>query len=182
MKKTRSNVFETNSSSVHAICITKNDRVLNELTQYVRFRFDDFGWEFRDLRSLHEKASYLYTAILCNYDTKEESDKFIEKIKSALTKNGVTYDFDEPEFEIFNYATENGGQETRRWLASGYVDHPQDLIYFIDDVCNDENKLMKYLFSSQSCVITANDNSDNYGRFLDENTPEYEHDLYEKGN
>jgi len=44
MKQIRKSVFETNSSSVHAIVIHTNEIIdLSEVTA-INFSFDEFGW------------------------------------------------------------------------------------------------------------------------------------------
>jgi hypothetical protein len=49
---------------------------------------------------------------------------------------------------------------------------------FLNAVCEDENKLMSYLFSDLSFIITGNDNDD---EDVDINV-DYAHDEYYKGN
>ena len=43
---------------------------------------------------------------------------------------------------------------------SGYVDHANELEEFLDAVCKDEDKLVRFLFSGFSFIITGNDNDD----------------------
>ena len=66
----RNAVFETNSSSTHAISfITNYD--LDKLPHYVSFHLDSFGWETRYVNGL----DYLYTAIVNYYDHDEAEEK-----------------------------------------------------------------------------------------------------------
>lgn len=153
-KKIRRGVFETNSSSTHSICITRSD-VLDDQTDEIYFELGEFGWEYDILSTVFEKASYLYTALIYN-----DEEILLEKVKKILDKNGVRYEFEDPESRYY------------------YVDHGNMLSEFLHDVCNDENKLMRYLFSSESFIITANDN-DYYDISID---VEYAYDEYYKGN
>lgn len=165
-KKTRRNVFETNSSSTHSICLTKNN-ILDKKSDHIHFTFGEFGWEMETYNSAYEKAQYLYTAICENKKT-----ELLNKIKLILDANNITYEFDKPIF-----TTSSGGEYT--WLDSecGYIDHSDELEEFLT-ICEDENKLMRYLFSSESFIITGNDNND---CDVDINV-NYEHEEYYKGN
>lgn len=62
-KQTRKGVFETNSSSVHTITISKNGYDKSIIPEVLVFIFGEFGWEVNKLSSVYEKASYLYTAL-----------------------------------------------------------------------------------------------------------------------
>lgn len=161
MIQIRKNVFETNSSSVHSVCIANGDRLIN-IPSSVFFTFGEFGWEVRTLYSVEEKASYLYQAI---FDTTEDNEwlreKYIENIKQFCENNGVECDFQEYSKDVY-----------------GYIDHPEDLNVFVDTVCSDEYMFLKYLFSPDSFIRTANDNSD-YGYF---SPPSGVYTVFEKGN
>ena len=61
MQKIRKNVFETNSSSTHSICIAKDMELI--IPTSIHFEFGEFGWEVDTLSSVYEKASYLYTGL-----------------------------------------------------------------------------------------------------------------------
>ncbi len=146
-RQIRQNVFETNSSSTHAICITKNDILDDkEEKQHIIFHIGNFGWELREFYDVHTKAEYLYTAILYN-------DRFdlLKKLQNILDKYEISYTFMAPVF-----AKDSAGG---RYLFNGRIDHGYNLKHFIEEVCNDEGKLLRYLFSSESFILTGNDNS-----------------------
>lgn len=166
-RKIRKNVFETNSSSTHSICVTKNN-ILDSKVDYVAFGIGEFGWECDTLTTLYSKASYLYTAILTN-DNRED---LLNKVKKILDENKISYDFEEPQFHSWEY---NNIEHIS--LDNGYIDHSNELDDFLE-ICKDEDKLMKFLFSSQSFVVTGNDNDD---RDVDINV-NYDHEEYYKGN
>lgn len=63
MRQVRQNVFETNSSSTHSICVTKNN-ILDNKVDEIYFRLDEFGWEYSILSTVDEKAAYLYTGLI----------------------------------------------------------------------------------------------------------------------
>ena len=56
-KQIRRGVFETNSSSVHAICISKSNEYKTQ--DNVDFIYGRFGWSPETLYTPEEKASYL---------------------------------------------------------------------------------------------------------------------------
>lgn len=160
MIKIRKNVFETNSSSTHSICITKTNNLL-AIPEKVVFKLAYFGWEKEIYSDTEHKASYLYSAIkeIEKYDNKEKARKWLDFIGETLLKNNVDYEFiDDEKF----YG----------------IDHVYDLVDFIDAVCHSEKRLLRYLFSVESFVITGNDNSDSCVGICEP----YRHEEYYKGN
>lgn len=143
MRQIRNGVFETNSSSVHSICIQKDKNIT--LPNSVYFGIGEYGWEFDRV----DTASYLYTAILSTYD-KDEAEEKIKQIKTVLDKHSISYYFEEPAYHNSEYGS---------WLNNGYVDHDYCARDFIDAVLNDEDLLLRCLFGAASCVYTGNDNS-----------------------
>lgn len=147
-RQIRQGCFETNSSSVHAICIAKGDY---SLRNHIDFKFGEFGWELEEYHSLENKASYLITAIFSGM--KKETDKNLEKLKTILDKHNISYSIPEAEIKVSNYDNET----FEYYYIDGYIDHSEDTGDFIDAVLSDEDKLLHYLFG-ESMVITGNDN------------------------
>lgn len=160
-KQIRKGVFETNSSSTHSICIAKNCDLI--IPENLHFSFGEFGWERNKLDSDYEKASYLYTGLFHN-----ERHEDFKKIIEYLETQKIYTTFEEPIYE-----------EGKTWADNdGYVDHADELNEFLNDICNDNNKLMQYLFSPLSFILTGNDNDD-----IDVNINVlYDCDEYYKGN
>lgn len=172
MKQIRKGVFETNSSSTHSICIAKNPELT--IPESIHFEFGEFGWEENKLRSAEEKASYLYTGLVAN-------DKFseAEKIFEILRSKGIEVTAEVPVQEKRIYTNSEGGQtEYTHSENTGYIDHSYELGEFLNAICSDEDKLMSYLFSDLSFIITGNDNSESN---IDINVG-YPYDEYYKGN
>lgn len=140
MRQIRNNVFETNSSSMHSIAISKEP--VAGFPESIYFYLGEYGWEFSDV----SPASYLYTAIMTIYDKKDRDNK-LNKLKSVLDSHGIKYKFETPKFY------------SDGWLENGYIDHSGELSTFIETVLSDEDMLMRLLFGN-SCVFTGNDNSD----------------------
>ncbi len=172
IKKIRKGVFETNSSSTHSICVAKEMELTIPST--IHFEFGSFGWQYDTLQSVYEKASYLYTGL---YDNERYGD--FTKIVRVLTQKGIEVSFDEPTWKSGECKKENG--ETVQYSYpnyDGYVDHADQLNDFLDDLCEDESKLLSYLFSDLSFIITGNDNDDHDVDI----EVDYPHDEYYKSN
>ena len=128
MRQVRNGVFETNSSSVHSICIQKDKNIT--LPNSIYFYTDEYGWEFDCVNT----ASYLYTLILNSGDKEEK----LNTLKNILDKHNISYTFEE--------------------YKTGYVDHGCEAADFVEAVLNDEDLLLRCLFGAASCVYTGNDN------------------------
>ena len=59
MRQVRQNVFETNSSSTHSICVTKNN-ILDNKVDEIYFRLDEFGWEYSILSTVKGYIGFTY--------------------------------------------------------------------------------------------------------------------------
>lgn len=129
MKNIRNGVFETNSSSVHSIAISKKKLPDSKIPSTVFFEIGEYGWE-NDVVS--DTASYLYSGA---------TETQMETIKNILEESGIKCEF-----------------ETRRNQWDGYVDHEEDLIEFVDSLIRDKDKLFRFLFGD-SVIYTGNDNS-----------------------
>ena len=182
-RQIRQGVFETNSSSTHAICISK-DHDISKLTfpNSVSFDHGEFGWECRKLMNIREKASYLYEAILGTYRY-DDSEGKINRIKEILNKYGIMCDFES-----------NSNND-------GYIDHvgDDDMTDWLENMLNDDDAFLTYLFGD-AFIVTGNDNDDSFDEMMceylgEEKTwygtfPEYggykkeydNYDIYYKGN
>lgn len=170
MIKIRSNVFETNSSSVHSIVITKTP---TDPGWFVEFSIGEFGWEFNELSTPEEKASYFYTAA-CSLLKRDIFNEISEK----LFKYGIEiYSTNRAAFEFDAEYT---------WLENGYIDHVEELESWVNDLMNDTDKLIRFIFNDESFVITGNDNCDDIdSEWMSKKVARadaYQHDLIRKWN
>ena len=80
----RKNVFETNSSSTHAICIAKSNENI-EIPEEIYIDLEDyqFGWEFDKRTGHHSKLAYILIGILRSSDIVEAS-VVVKKILLSL--------------------------------------------------------------------------------------------------
>ena len=192
-RQIRKSVFETNSSSTHAICITKK-KDNYKLSDHIDFEFGEFGWEYDEYRDVDNKASYLITAIFSF--SKSETDKKLARLKNILDSYNITYSIPEPKVKSY---TCDKTEYFYYDLDYNYIDHAGETKKFVDAVLSDSEKLFRYLFGD-SFVITGNDNDDNYRDRMyiygDEEETDYgnypiygdlkpefnDYEIYEKGN
>lgn len=139
MLQIRVNVFESNSSSTHSICISKKPATLGS---YVNFHLGEYEWEFEEV----DIRDYLYTAIMCHDCVYNRVPLWLPKLKNILDKNGIMYDFERPTYS--EWGTPEFG-----------IDHATSTFGFVETVLNDEDMLMRLLFNSESVVYTGNDNA-----------------------
>ena len=145
MKQIRKSVFETNSSSVHAIVIHTDEAIdLSEVTT-INFSFDEFGWSNDKYYSVQNKANYLWTGINSYYNYSTVLD-IKDRIESWFYEDKISCNFSE---EIEN-----------RYWPQGFIDHSEDLDEFLNWVLESKENLYQFLFTSGSFVETGNDNSE----------------------
>ena len=113
----RKRVFETNSSSTHSICISKDTPIKSDI---VTLRRDEYGWE----EGCYDLADYFYTAV-CLLEREEE----LMSILKALNITPVIANPDSKEFDDY------------------YIDHYDECSDFVDAVLNDVDLLLRVLFS-----------------------------------
>lgn len=87
----RKKCWESNSSSTHALCISKAKPKI--YPDRVNFVPGYYGWEFKIYRDIESRASYLYTAMLCLCN---DIEKEKNRIYEILGKNCIECDFQNP--------------------------------------------------------------------------------------
>ena len=152
-RQIRRSVYETNSSSTHAICIAKDGY---ELKDHIDFHTGEYGWECDEYGDLDNKASYLITAILSM--DKESADEKLIQLEGILDEKEITYTI--PELNVNSYEY---GKKKHYYYDIGYdyIDHAGELRPWLDDLLSDSDKLFRYLFGD-SFIVTGNDNDDGF--------------------
>ena len=168
MIKIRNGCFETNSSSVHAMIISKGE--VDPINATVYFNIGEYGWEEREYHDTEDKASYFYTAACATkgYDVKDE-------IVELLAPYGINCVFGNTIF------IQSSHYPDKFYLNNGYVDHDYECAEFVDAMMNDPDMLVRFLFNDESYVHTGNDNSD-MDWYDDVWNTRYPHDMFVKGN
>lgn len=136
----RSGVFETNSSSVHAVvvnCIVKEEEhpTLSDLGVLEVRCNEDFGWAFECYSDTYSKLEYLWL-LAEEYGV---TDKWLKKIDKAIQRAG--------------------GVGAQFSINGGHIDHTEDKQKLLDYLEDDE-RLYGFLFNPESMIITANDNEE----------------------
>ena len=173
MKQIRKNVFETNSSSCHSLVISKDDYGPKHIPAYLNFNADeDYGWERSCYSSTEDKVSYLYTAML-NCDLSAQAKEFRRKLEEDFKIKIFVPDYKR---ETSKYS------DWEFWNNGGSVDHAEELVPFINEILEDDDKLKRFLFDPRSCIYTGNDNGcddddDCYVAYVDENGEYYDWDI-----
>ena len=134
----RYSIYETNSSSVHALVIPKDTKIY--IPKTVNLYGGDYGWR-EEIES--DTLNYFYQA--CLDQGKEEVEKFF----AYLRRKGV---------EEINAKGMLWDEEGRDIANDGYVDHAYEIP--LDELFKNEQLLDRFLFGSDSYVHTGNDNSD----------------------
>lgn len=172
MKRTiRNGVFETNSSSVHVIAISKEKP--KTLPSSIIFGHGEFGWEHHSYYASYIKAKYLNEAIHEVFADWKDIEKGKEKILAV--QNRIIANLAERGIEAtFDYDT----YDNSKYYENGYIDHGNELKHWVNDMLSDTDKLINFLFSDDSYVETGNDNSDDVPKIPDED----KYDSYPKWN
>ena len=164
-RQIRQGCFETNSSSVHAICVASQElNHIKNLPRSVSFELGTYGWESDRYGSRTDRADYLYTAIIqlggaLNKTQYSQMIKRLQFINDTLKKLNIDVYFADFSVNVFDY-----GKKIVCYtdcLNEGGIDHVDELEEFVNAVCSDEDMLMNYLFSDNSYVATGNDNDGN---------------------
>lgn len=132
-KQIRNGVFETNSSSIHSLCITKKEDY--KFPKTIVFNSGRYGW---GPETEYNTGNYLYTALL---ELKDQIPDGLDQLKEILKKHGIEVIFNDP------------GKDY-------YIDHAYDVQDAIESLLNDEDKLFRFLFGNESFVDIDNDNHD----------------------
>lgn len=133
----RQGLFETNSSSVHALVIPKNCSIHfpNKVTLYG----GEYGWEEDEV---YDTINYVYQAC------KDRGQEEVDKLLAYLKRHNI-------EVEIGHEGEWNG------------IDHGWEVP--LEELFKNESMLDRFLFGSNSFVITGNDNMD----YNDEDEKDY---------
>lgn len=169
----RNNVFETNSSSTHSICIsTKCTKVYPE-----RIRITgegEFGADDNQYLSYEDKANYLWAAIMyiCGageYDENGEYNRLTDinvatkrlieykhKIESWLSEEGISHYLMMPKIELLD--DQAGGvyfylrPNTKN---HSYIDHGEECGDMVEGIMSDKQLFLQYIFGQDSYIITG---------------------------
>ena len=160
-KKIRDGVFETNSSSCHAVSFSKH-KIMNFALPtpnedgYLHMDFGEFGWEERRYNDPITKLRYALTMIAMVhrgefYNAEEfyELDDF--KMIDEVVKNKI---------DCKGIIMEDSAFNSDWYEIDGYIDHQSCEDYScLQDFLNDYDvSLEDFIFNADVILITDNDN------------------------
>lgn len=147
----RRNTFETNSSSVHTLCIDKSGREPSELKLdkdgKINVYLNEFGANYELYNYQDEKLSYLMTLL------KYASRGF--DIESIYEEDQFKY----IEKAIMNYIPECTGIKICGDIEDGYIDHQSQPEYGEISIINpyDEDDVINFVFNKYISLKTDRD-------------------------
>lgn len=157
MRTKRNSVFETNSSSVHAIVIITNNNIEipKDLPPILEMETVSFGWEIYRYNDFPSKLQYLYNACESHETYKPVLDAFLSEVGIEM----VDYD-------------------------PGYIDHGYNTADFLEFIFSDINNFKRYLFSPDSFIQTGNDNGcwEEVSKVEEQYSGDPRYDVFFKGN
>ena len=164
MKKIRTGVFETNSSSCHSLSINDTDILLDYLipNEYgeVTIKPGEFGWEWEKFNDAATKASYCLTGTQYVKDEELALSNLKEVIQEHTLCNQVNLIIPNEDFESENY---------------GHIDHQST--DKMDDLLFNKTKLHNFIFNKKSWLFLGNDNSSAPNKFYDTEKLNYKYKL-----
>lgn len=159
----RRNVFETNSSSTHSLAIPIENV---QYPKIIYFDIGEYGWETEEV----DPADYFYTALAY---TAKDKDDFIKKrniLENICALHGIQIVCGDAIFSKYNDHLDNG-----------YIDHGSELCDFVNELLEDENRLLKFICGGK--VFTGNDNDEESSLYVVNKEIEFiNYEWYYKGN
>lgn len=136
----RQGVFETNSSSMHAICVCHNkNTMMDKLPKEVLFESKGvFDCDYEIYNTIEDKADYLYTLFFEEGFIDNEIKDFQERITEYLESVGVK--------AVFSKKKPNG-----------YINHQSLSMDLINYVFQSKEHFLNYLFNDGTEIFTMMD-------------------------
>ena len=149
----RKNVFETNSSSTHAMSICLEGDI-DTVPSHLKVKGDYFGWEHEVISKPERKINYLYTCLIINayYEFYSNEKMMIRQVADIqnnlydkLNELGCDAEFDSAKDDVY-----------RMKHSQIDIDHGDDVSStYINQALNHLDKFLDH----RSLIITGNDNS-----------------------
>ena len=161
----RQNVFETNSSSTHAISVAgyypEDWNPHYRVPEKIHFSLNrEFGWEFDTYTDTDSKAAYLWL-IICDMHSDVTDLDNLKAVRAHIEKVLTNAGVKEVTFDMGSYKEHSWRDDGSLYLDyPGYIDHSYEAYDFAKVLLDNDEMLLAYLLDSDSCVATGNDNSD----------------------
>lgn len=148
MKIIRKKVFETNSSSCHALVVSKSEEELEGVGNLLLSYSGEYGWGPEVLTDIKDKFTYLgiLAANVQEKDVTKEVDHYFEVLEGlGFTIGDFEHDKDEMKEKLLN-------------SYDFYIDHGYEGISIYKELIKDTDKLKRFLLSPKSFITIGNDN------------------------
>lgn len=171
MKTIRTSVFETNSSSMHAISFATDEPKVTVDKIHVNAS-GEYGWDIRDYESPDEKLDYATVAFMLvasnavkselEEDVIDYIDEKLQNVANCFAKHGVIVEFAEDMYKV-NIEHHYSNDVYVKVEINGYIDHQSAPYEDADSAkvarlfAEDPEELFKFVFNS-SLIHTDNDN------------------------
>lgn len=170
----RHSVWESNSSSSHAISCNSKSNTYESITPdengQIILNGGQFGWEWDKFNDALTKANYCAVAIKSTHSLGEGKEEwFVELLKEHTGAQEI----------IFNFSTED-------WDSANhsYIDHQslEDTGKAVDKIFESRESLKQFIFAPDSWLFLGNDNTSAPPNFYDVGSVKYTHELKLDGN
>jgi hypothetical protein len=193
----RKGVFETNSSSTHAFCVSNNCKTEEDIKKLIKLNNidkikiyqlheNDYGWGFGIYEDFLSKLDYITLAFTYLTDNGSFEDYYLYTLIQWLTDIGIEVEYvtkDNIEENERHFCRTIDDDKDDSEIFDAYIDHGGDCQTFINFLFSDRMNLYKFLFDDNSTIITGNDNGDEYRDYFHANAKLYQqHTIYEKLN
>ena len=166
MKTIRNNVFETNSSSSHSLCIKANNKLnssyltVDDIDNYVHVEFGKFGWGYEETNDQYDKLSYLVTMLIETESNGCKSIQDLYKTKGFNSINEVIKEYYKCDGIIIDSIVRPSSWDENYLNHDGYIDHQSCENYStIQDFLDDWGvTIEQFIFNSDIILIIDNDN------------------------
>lgn len=150
MKKIRSSIFETNSSSSHSITISSDTQTLLtkiDTPEEIEVGLGEFGWENEVYDNFHTKLDYICIdhGLITKDENINQNPKYLMLMEVLSERTNIKK-------LIFCFGSHSYNSDK----PAGYIDHQSHGTS--RDVFKSKDNLIKFLFNTNSLLITGNDN------------------------
>ena len=189
----RNGVFETNSSSVHSMIISREDELFSVVkgskTNIITAHFGEYYHGYEHLTTLQEKLDYLYTAMVVTIWDEEDLTKFKERrniLIELFAKKNLKLYFREfylkrdVEYNNCCYEAVSETDNGEDWEGIN-IDHGGEWAEELNRLFENKRDLERLLFDDRAEIIVTSDSCDDafYGTYQERKTPIQ---IYYKGN
>lgn len=166
MKTIRNNVFETNSSSSHSLCIKANNELsdsyltVDDIDNHVHVEFGEFGWGYERTTDQYDKLSYLVTMLVETEGNGCKSIQDLYKTEGFNAINKVIKEYCKCDGIIIDSVVGPASWNENYLVHDGYIDHQSCEDYStVQGFLNDYGiTVEQFIFNSDVILIIDNDN------------------------